>query len=75
MGQNNYDYMIEILTALKDGKTIQVQSVIKKDDWINIKIENYIPNFRHNVYRIKPEMIRYKVGVFKDSDSFCCAAR
>lgn len=60
MSQNNYHYMIEILTALKNGKTIQVRRL---KDWYDIKIENYIPKFNDYEYRIKPEIKSYRIAI------------
>ncbi len=54
MNNTDYDYMIEVLTALKDGKTIQVRRIKEWYD-IDINIENYIPKFNDYEYRIKPE--------------------
>ena len=64
--------MIEILTALKDGKTIQFQDM--SGVWCDIEIENYVPNFEIDEYRIKPDMLRCKVGLFKDNANCCYAA-
>ena len=67
-----YDHMIGILQSLKDGKKIQVRRT--KNDWIDIAIENYIPKFNDYEYRLKPEIARYKVGLFKDETGFCYAS-
>ena len=49
MNNTDYDYMIEVLTALKDGKTIQVRRIKEWYD-IDINIENYIPKFNDYEY-------------------------
>lgn len=71
---NDYDHMIEILQTLKDGKTIQVQDMRDKNVWFDIKVDDYIPKFLDYEYRIKPEMVRNKVGLFKDETGFYSAS-
>ncbi len=66
MSQNHYDYMIEILAALKDGKTIQVRRL---KDWHDIKIENYIPKFNDYEYRIKPDIKSYRIAIMTENDN------
>lgn len=56
----NYDYMIEIITALKEGKQIQYSQFYEV--WLEFN-NNELPNFTQFVYRIKPEQKKYRVGL------------
>lgn len=67
MSQNNYDYMIEILVALKDGKTIQFQNM--DGVWYDVEIENYVPNFETDEYRIKPDIKSYRIAIMTEKDN------
>ena len=59
-----YDYMIEILTALKNGKTIQVR---RMKDWYDIKVENYIPKFNDYEYRVKSDIKSYRIAILTEN--------
>lgn len=67
-----YDYMINILEALKEGKDIQYRTE-KNEPWIDHNKEE-LPRFVDYEYRIKPKIARYKVGLFKDETGFCYAS-
>lgn len=64
----DYDYMIEILTALKEGKVIQ-RIDETTDVWIDHN-EEELPKFDNYEYRIKPISSRYRVALFKDGNNF-----
>lgn len=64
----DYDHMIEILTALKEDKDVQYRTG-GVDDWI-LHNKDDLPKFHFYVYRIKPDVVRCKVGLFKDETNF-----
>lgn len=64
-----YDYMIEILVALKEGKTIQFQDMFNEDRWYDIEVENYVPNFETDVYRVKPDTKSYRMAILTEDDN------
>ncbi len=66
-----YNYMIEILTALKEGKDVQYRAG-HSSGWV-LHDEVDIPNFDKYEYRIKPDTVRCKVGLFKDETNFMYA--
>lgn len=63
---NVYDHMISIITALRDGKTIQYWNN-GKDDWTDFDVRG-LPGFNKFEYRIKPKEIHYRVALFKDEN-------
>ncbi len=63
-----FEYMIEIITAIRDGKTIQYLDD-KTSTWINCDYR-HLPYFDEYEYRIKPKTGQYKVGLFKDGKDF-----
>ena len=60
------DYMIDILTAMKEGKKIQHRKENTKI-WIDHD-ENILPSFDTYEYRIKPEVKSYRIAIM-NSDS------
>lgn len=76
LNANDIDYMIGILNAVKEGIPIQYLGPDGEDGlwingkWFDLEISgcSFIPDFKTDVYRIKPESHYYKVGLFKDND-------
>ena len=62
--KDNYDYMIEIITALKEGKQIQYKPMFDLvfGGWIDFDI-NDLPDFARYEYRIKPIAKKYRVAL------------
>ena len=61
------DHMREVLEALKSGKKIEFCD--SSGDWIDLP-EDVIPNFSKIVYRIKPELPKYRVGLFNNHGDY-----
>lgn len=77
LNANDIDYMISILNAVKKGTPIQYLGPDGEDGlwingaWFDLEITgSFIPDFTTDVYRIKPEPNRYRVGLFKDNDFY-----
>lgn len=66
--KNVFEYMIEIITAIRDGKTIQYLD--QTSTWVNCD-DRHLPCFDEFKYRIKPKITCYKVALFKDGKDFC----
>lgn len=58
------DHMIDIFTAIKEGKEIQYRR-ISTSGWTDVDIKK-IPNFEKYEYRVKPNSRKYRVGLFKN---------
>ncbi len=65
---STYDHMIDILTAIKEGKEVQRRGK-NEGDWILHDISE-LPKFVDYEYRIKPKSNKYKVALFKDGKDF-----
>lgn len=71
----DYDNIIKILTAMKEGKQIQVEQY--ENVWRDLTDEDF-PNFKYvRYYRIKPEVKKYRVGLmdFDIEDRLLIVAR
>lgn len=71
MNNKSYcDYMIEILTALKEGKAVQRENETTKE-WMDHN-NNIIPSFDKYIYRIKPDVkiISCKLALMKNLSSY-----
>lgn len=61
----NIDYMISILNALKTGKQVQfIQTYGSR--WLDFP-DNVVPDFSAFIYRIKPTMQKYRLGLFQET--------
>ncbi len=63
-----YKHMIEILSALESGKIIQFQDM--SGVWHDVEIENYVPNFETDEYRVKLETNKFRVGLYKTNNYY-----
>jgi hypothetical protein len=62
-------YIIEVLQAFMDGKTIQIAELYS-DKWEDLKIKNPRWNWRDMKYRVKVEPREWWVNIYPESDSF-----
>lgn len=62
----NIDYMISILNALKTGKQVQFIQTYGSI-WLDFP-DNVVPDFSAFIYRIKPTMQKYRLGLFRETD-------
>lgn len=65
-----YDEMIAMITAAKEGKTIQLKYKERGNDWVDVKAPVF--NFEGFHYRVKKEpqvvyMVVYNNGAFVDT--------